>query len=168
MSDRRAPAPAPAVNPPPLTAEIQTSGLVKTYGTRNVVAGVDVRVRAGEIVGLLGPNGAGKTTTARASASAICRRNHRLSASSRSRKTFSPSLRRLTSRGATALVACNVISRNLISHTSPNKKPTRFLAASAGVSKLPAHSLPARNFFCSTNLSPGLTPSQSPTCKRWF
>jgi len=63
MSDRRAPAPAPAVNPPPLTAEIQTSGLVKTYGTRNVVAGVDVRVRAGEIVGLLGPNGAGKTTT---------------------------------------------------------------------------------------------------------
>ncbi len=28
-----------------------------------MVAGVDVRVRAGEIVGLLGPNGAGKTTT---------------------------------------------------------------------------------------------------------
>jgi lipopolysaccharide export system ATP-binding protein len=37
--------------------------LVKTYGQRNVVSGVDVRVRAGEIVGLLGPNGAGKTTT---------------------------------------------------------------------------------------------------------
>ncbi|MFT3869595.1 MAG: LPS export ABC transporter ATP-binding protein [Nibricoccus sp.] len=63
MSDRRAPAPGPAVNPPPLTAEIRTSGLVKIYGERTVVAGVDVRVRAGEIVGLLGPNGAGKTTT---------------------------------------------------------------------------------------------------------
>jgi len=43
--------------------EIRTEGLVKTYGERNVVAGVDVHVRAGEVVGLLGPNGAGKTTT---------------------------------------------------------------------------------------------------------
>jgi len=63
MSDRRTPAPGPAVNPPQRTAEIRTSGLVKVYGERTVVAGVDVRVRAGEIVGLLGPNGAGKTTT---------------------------------------------------------------------------------------------------------
>jgi len=56
---RRAPAPAaPAAVP-----EIRTSGLVKTYGQRTVVAGVDVHVKAGEIVGLLGPNGAGKTTT---------------------------------------------------------------------------------------------------------
>jgi lipopolysaccharide export system ATP-binding protein len=38
-------------------------GLVKTYGERTVVKGVDVVVHPGEIVGLLGPNGAGKTTT---------------------------------------------------------------------------------------------------------
>ena len=56
------PAPAPA-NPPAATAEIKTVGLVKTYGERNVVDGVDIHVRAGEVVGLLGPNGAGKTTT---------------------------------------------------------------------------------------------------------
>ncbi|ALJ56396.1 Lipopolysaccharide export system ATP-binding protein LptB [Candidatus Xiphinematobacter sp. Idaho Grape] len=37
--------------------------LVKVYGRRTVVNGVDIGVRAGEIVGLLGPNGAGKTTT---------------------------------------------------------------------------------------------------------
>lgn len=43
--------------------EIRTQGLVKLYGERTVVAGVDVHVRAGEVVGLLGPNGAGKTTT---------------------------------------------------------------------------------------------------------
>ncbi|GHC02452.1 LPS export ABC transporter ATP-binding protein [Cerasicoccus arenae] len=42
---------------------IQTQGLVKSYGRREVVCGVDLRVNAGEIVGLLGPNGAGKTTT---------------------------------------------------------------------------------------------------------
>lgn len=42
---------------------IRTQGLVKAYGERRVVEGVDVEVHAGEIVGLLGPNGAGKTTT---------------------------------------------------------------------------------------------------------
>ena len=45
-----------------LRSEIVTQGLVKTFGTRTVVDGVSLRVRAGEIVGLLGRNGAGKTT----------------------------------------------------------------------------------------------------------
>ncbi|HEY1109980.1 MAG TPA: LPS export ABC transporter ATP-binding protein [Opitutaceae bacterium] len=44
-------------------SEIVTEGLVKTYGERAVVNGVNLRFRAGEVVGLLGPNGAGKTTT---------------------------------------------------------------------------------------------------------
>ena len=38
-------------------------GLVKRYGRRSVVNGVDLAVSPGEMVGLLGPNGAGKTTT---------------------------------------------------------------------------------------------------------
>lgn len=48
---------------PASTSEIQTEGLVKTFGTRTVVNGVNMCFRAGEVVGLLGPNGAGKTTT---------------------------------------------------------------------------------------------------------
>ena len=45
------------------TTSIVTEGLVKTYGHRAVVDGVDLRMNGGEVVGLLGPNGAGKTTT---------------------------------------------------------------------------------------------------------
>jgi lipopolysaccharide export system ATP-binding protein len=42
---------------------LRTEKLVKTYGGRAVVNGVDVNCHSGEIVGLLGPNGAGKTTS---------------------------------------------------------------------------------------------------------
>lgn len=42
---------------------LQTEKLVKIYGGRAVVNGVDINCRRGEIVGLLGPNGAGKTTS---------------------------------------------------------------------------------------------------------
>lgn len=42
---------------------VEAEGLVKIYRGRQVVRGVSINVRAGEVVGLLGPNGAGKTTS---------------------------------------------------------------------------------------------------------
>ncbi len=42
---------------------LTTDQLVKIYGGRAVVDGINMHVGASEIVGLLGPNGAGKTTS---------------------------------------------------------------------------------------------------------
>ncbi|MCF7968528.1 MAG: LPS export ABC transporter ATP-binding protein [Methylococcaceae bacterium] len=42
---------------------LTTHHIVKRYHRRNVVDGVTVTIKTGEIVGLLGPNGAGKTTS---------------------------------------------------------------------------------------------------------
>jgi ABC-2 type transport system ATP-binding protein len=54
---------------------IATKDLARTFKTRGgpveAVAGVDLRVGAGEIFGFLGPNGAGKTTTLRMLATLI-------------------------------------------------------------------------------------------------
>jgi lipopolysaccharide export system ATP-binding protein len=43
--------------------QLRADAITKRLGGREILAGVTVEVRAGEIVGLLGPNGAGKTTT---------------------------------------------------------------------------------------------------------
>ena len=44
---------------------IEASGLVKDFGAKRAVAGVDLEVARGSVYGVLGPNGAGKTTTIR-------------------------------------------------------------------------------------------------------
>jgi ABC-2 type transport system ATP-binding protein len=44
---------------------ISAEGVVKDYGSVRALAGLDLRVHRGEVVGFLGPNGAGKTTTIR-------------------------------------------------------------------------------------------------------
>ncbi|MEA2198856.1 MAG: type transport system ATP-binding protein [Solirubrobacteraceae bacterium] len=44
-------------------AVIEVSGLRKSYGEHEAVAGIDLEVFRGEIFAFLGPNGAGKTTT---------------------------------------------------------------------------------------------------------
>ena len=42
---------------------ISAKGLAKSYGTTVALAGLDLEVAGGTVLGLLGPNGAGKTTT---------------------------------------------------------------------------------------------------------
>jgi lipopolysaccharide export system ATP-binding protein len=48
-----------------VTAILEGRGLVRRYGAVVAVAGIDLVVEPGEVVGLLGPNGAGKSTAFR-------------------------------------------------------------------------------------------------------
>ncbi len=48
-----------------MTSVVAAAGLIKRYGTKVVLDGVDLRVARGSVCALLGPNGAGKTTTVR-------------------------------------------------------------------------------------------------------
>lgn len=50
---------------------IHVEGLVKRYGKTTALAGVELAVRPGTVLGLLGPNGAGKTTAVRVLATLI-------------------------------------------------------------------------------------------------
>lgn len=44
---------------------IEVKGLTKSYGSNDVLRGIDIQVEEGTMLALLGPNGAGKTTTVR-------------------------------------------------------------------------------------------------------
>ena len=58
LADKR-----PKAGSPPGSSAISVHGLRMHYGSNEVVCGIDLEVRTGEVFAFLGPNGAGKTTT---------------------------------------------------------------------------------------------------------
>jgi len=53
------------LNLQPNELAVATRGLVKSYGKRSALTGLDMSVPRGEVYGFLGPNGSGKTTALR-------------------------------------------------------------------------------------------------------
>ncbi|MFF5099410.1 MULTISPECIES: ABC transporter ATP-binding protein [Actinosynnema] len=51
------------MSPKPHRPAVEVSGLVKRYGAKTAVNGLDLVLEQGSVLALLGPNGAGKTTT---------------------------------------------------------------------------------------------------------
>jgi fructose transport system ATP-binding protein len=62
MSEAPAGDPEPPAPPPPRIALLQASRVAKAYGHVQALAGVDLELYPGEILGLVGDNGAGKST----------------------------------------------------------------------------------------------------------
>src|SRR5215217_7562879 len=52
----------PSARRPVAFPTVEARGLVKRYGQREALRGVDLHTAAGELVAVIGPNGAGKTT----------------------------------------------------------------------------------------------------------
>lgn len=48
-----------------MTLAIEAHGLTKRFGSTQALAGIDLEVQEGRVLGVLGPNGAGKTTAVR-------------------------------------------------------------------------------------------------------
>jgi ABC-2 type transport system ATP-binding protein len=55
--------PKVVVPEPPREVALRLTGLVKRFGDKVAVAGIDLEITAGSFFGIVGPNGAGKTTT---------------------------------------------------------------------------------------------------------
>ncbi len=54
--------PVQPVDPGRITGSIELRGVRFRYGNREVISGVDIKVKPGELIGLVGPSGSGKST----------------------------------------------------------------------------------------------------------
>ena len=148
-------------------------GLKKHYGSRQVVKGVDLSVKSGEVVGLLGPNGAGKTTTFYMVVGLVVADDGTIELDGKS--IIHQPIYRRARMGLSYLPQEASVFRKLTvednirglkssstsfrSSTSVRIRRSRFQAANAAARKSPVRLPQIRDSFCSTNRLPASTRS---------
>ena len=122
--------------PGTVEGEVKARDIAVTYGSRNVLVGVDLEVGSGEVVCVVGPNGSGKTTLGKALAGLV--KPRRGTVVSRGPRAYVPQTPDLAFIGATIREEAKVLGVPRLAQAFERYADTPIYALNRGLRRLAA------------------------------